>query len=69
MTEPRKILLGVLDVTDGEAVAFDLPADLDPDAIKAAIERANIERAEAAKRETERLRQIFLDDTKAEGQQ
>lgn len=46
MTEPRKmVFLGALDVEAGETLAIELPADLDPDAVKLAIEKANLERA------------------------
>ena len=62
--EPQKILLGVLDVDQDETLAIAIPADLDPDAIKLAIERANIERAEAAKRESEALAKLFHLPTK-----
>lgn len=61
MTEPRLIFLGALDVDRDQALAIDLPANLEPEAVKAAIERANAERAEAAKRESEALAKLFLD--------
>lgn len=61
MSEPRKILLGVIDTTGGEAIA--LPADLDnadPETIKAALEAAE----NAKREETQHLRQKFGVDAK-----
>ena len=37
MNEPKRIFLGALDVEPGQALAIDLPADLDPDAVKALL--------------------------------
>ena len=59
MTEPRKTFLGALDVEAGETVAIELPADLDPDAVKLAIEKANLERAAEKAAESKRLRELF----------
>jgi hypothetical protein len=61
MNDETKItLLGVIATEPDEALAFTFPADLDPDAIKTAIEKANAERAEAQARETAKLREMFL---------
>ena len=62
--EPRKVYLGTLDVEEGAAIAVDLPLDGDVDAIRNAIERANLERAAAAKCESERLKALFMPDAK-----
>lgn len=67
MTEPRKmVFLGALDVEAGETLAIELPADLDPDAVKLAIEKANLERAAEKAAELKRLRELFHlpDETK-----
>jgi hypothetical protein len=59
--EPRKmIFLGALVVEAGQTIAIDVPPNASVEAIQAAIERANLERAEAAKRESERLHEMFL---------
>jgi hypothetical protein len=63
MTEPRRIYLGTVTLDEpGEVLALNIPADLDADAIKAVLERANAERVEAAVRESAKLREIFLED-------
>ena len=69
MSDPRKmVFLGALDVDRDSPVVLNIPPDADPATISAAIERANIERAEAAERESQRLRALFClpDETKAE---
>jgi hypothetical protein len=63
---PKRIFLGALDVSQDEALAIAIPADLDPEALKAAIEKANAERHAAAKRETEYLRRL-TDVERADG--
>jgi hypothetical protein len=64
VNEPKRIFLGALDVEPGQALAIDLPADLDPDAVKAAIEKANAERAEKLRTESAELRRPFIEDDK-----
>jgi hypothetical protein len=55
--EPKRIImLGVVEVREGEVIAFDIPPDLGADAIKAALAAAESERAA----ETQKLRTIFL---------
>jgi hypothetical protein len=47
--EPRRIYLGTVTLDEpGEVLALNIPADLDADAIKAVLERANAERARQA---------------------
>jgi hypothetical protein len=58
--EKRVTLLGVVALEPGESVAFAIPPDLDPDAIRAAIAAAEAEKRAAAARESERLRKMFL---------
>ena len=62
--EPKITLLGVLDTSDREALAIALNPDTSIAEIQAAIERANAERAAAAKRESERLKALFMPDDK-----
>ena len=62
MPEPsRMVFVGALDVEAGEAVTLNIPPNADPATVAAAIQRANEERAEKAKRETKHLREMFLD--------
>jgi hypothetical protein len=58
-TEPRMIFLGALDVDQGQALALDIPPGASVEEIQAAILKANLERAAAAKRETEALAKLF----------
>jgi hypothetical protein len=61
MTEPTKIFLGVVTLPDeNEVVAFNFPADLDPEAIRAELERVEAKRAADAHAESEKLRRMFL---------
>jgi hypothetical protein len=61
MTEPTKIFLGVVTLPDeNEVVAFNFPADLDPEAIRVELERVEAKRAADALIESERLRRMFL---------
>jgi hypothetical protein len=57
MSEPKLIFLGML-----------IPPDADAATVQEAIERANLERAEAAKKESEALARLFHlpDGTKAD---
>ena len=64
MSEPKLIFVGALDVSQDEALAIILPLDAPVEDIKAAIERANIERAEAGRRESEALAKLFHLPTK-----
>jgi hypothetical protein len=70
MSEPRKIYLGTIQVPEpGESIAFDLPADLDPEQITAALEKLEADRAATALAESKKLHQMFLPpegDDKAE---
>ena len=62
--EPQKILLGVLDVSQDEAIALDIPPGADADAVRAAIDKANAER----RAETKALREVTgLDADKESG--
>lgn len=61
MTEPTKIFLGALDVTEGEALALDIPAGASVEEIQAAILKANAQKQAAAQRESEALAKMFLD--------
>jgi hypothetical protein len=54
------IYLGTVTLEPDESVAFAIPADLDAATIAAAIDRANLERAEAVAEESRKLREIFL---------
>jgi hypothetical protein len=63
VTEPKRIFLGTVDLSDGEkTIALDIPMDADAATIAAAIEQAEAEKVAAAGRESERLREIFLED-------
>jgi hypothetical protein len=62
MSEPRMVFLGAVDVTDGEAIVFDIPPNADAAEIQAAILKANAERIEARAKESRQLREIFLED-------
>jgi hypothetical protein len=65
--EPKRVIvLGTVSLPEeGETVAFNFPADLDPEAISAELERVEAKRAADALAETRRLHQMFLpDDTK-----
>ena len=64
VTESRKVYLGTLQTEPDESLAIDLPADLDPNTIRNAIERANIERAEKQAQESRRLHEMFGVDAK-----
>lgn len=68
MTEPRMIFLGALDVAQGETVTLSIPPDADAAAVQEAIIKANAERAEAVKKESEALARLFHlpDGTKAD---
>ena len=60
MTEKRIIVLGTIQIPEvGESIAFDLPADLDPEQITAALEKLEADRAAAALAETKRIRELF----------
>jgi hypothetical protein len=60
MSETTRIYLGTVSLDDGEkTIAFSIPEGLDPEAIKAAIEAANKEKAAAEARESARLRELF----------
>jgi hypothetical protein len=61
VNEPKRIFLGALDVEPGQALALDIPADASVEEIQAAILKANAQKQEAAKRESEALRGMFLD--------
>ena len=69
MTEPRKIYLATIDTSDGERLAVPpgLLDNADPEVIRAALEVAEIAKAEAARRESEALARLFHlpDRTKA----
>jgi hypothetical protein len=61
MTEPTKIFLGVVTLPDeNEVVAFNFPADLDPEAIRVELERVEAKRAADAHAESAKLRKMFL---------
>ncbi len=62
MSEPRRILLGVLNVTDGEAIAIDLPMDADAETLQAAIQVAEERKAQDKAQESKKLREIFFED-------
>jgi hypothetical protein len=67
MTEPQRIYLGTVPLDEpGATLALDIPLDADADTIAAAIEAANLARAEAQARESKRLRAIFLDGERHE---
>jgi uncharacterized small protein (DUF1192 family) len=70
MSEPEKhiIVLGTVTVEPGESAAFNIPPDASPDAIREALRVAEEQRIAAAKKETARLRAMFLagDDGKDE---
>jgi hypothetical protein len=59
MSEPRLVYLGTVEVDDDKTLGFDIPPNASSEKIAAAIEAANIERAEAQARESERLRKLF----------
>lgn len=58
--EPRKTLIGVIETEQDEALALHIPPGADTATMRAAILKANAERAAAAKRETARLAELFL---------
>jgi hypothetical protein len=67
MSEPRKIFLGsVIVPDDGVTVAFSIPDNLEPEEIRAILERVEAKRAADALIETKRLHQLFLGDEKGE---
>ena len=60
MPDPSKmVFVGALDVTDGESVVLNVPPNAYVAAVHEAITRANAERAEAAKKESEALATLF----------
>ena len=65
--EPQRIFLGVIATEPNEAIALDLPASADAAEIAAAIERINLQRLQTAAKESETLREIFLN--RNDGQQ
>jgi hypothetical protein len=65
--EPTRTYLGTVTIVDGEALAFNIPADAEPDAIKAAIEKAEAEKVAAAAAASERLRALFLKGEQTDG--
>lgn len=62
--EPKITVLGAVTIEPGETVSFSFPPNADPDAIKAAIEKANAERAEKLRAELAELRRLFIEDDK-----
>jgi hypothetical protein len=59
----KVIVLGVITRDDDETLAFPtIPLDMDPAAITAMIEAAELAKREAAAQESLRLRQLFLDE-------
>jgi hypothetical protein len=60
MSEPRMVFLGAVDVTDGEAIVFDIPPNADAAKIQAAILKANAERAVKQAQESKALEKLFL---------
>ena len=66
MTEPRKIFLGTVTVEGGASAAFDIPDNLDPEEIRAILERVEAKRAADALAESKRLRALFLADETGE---
>ena len=66
MSETRIIFLGTIQIPEaGEVLAFDLPGDLDPEQITAALEKLEADRAAAALAETKKLREMFLPESGA----
>jgi hypothetical protein len=69
MAEPqtRGTFLGTVTADEGEALAFDIPADLDPDKIAAALEQTERERIEKRAAESAELRKLFPVEDKPRG--
>ena len=61
-------MFGALDVTDGETVALVIPPNADAETVRAAIELANRQKAEAAKAESAALAHLFLDKVAIDGE-
>jgi hypothetical protein len=63
-----RIYIGTVDTTGGAIILPALTPDMDVDALKLAIEQAELEKREAAKRESLRLRAAMgLDDAEKTG--
>jgi hypothetical protein len=69
LAEPqtRITYLGTVSAEDGEALAFDIPADLGPDKIAAALEQTERERIEKRAAESAELRKLFPVEDKPRG--
>jgi hypothetical protein len=70
MAEPGKpviTVLGTITAEDGEAIAFDIPADLDPEKISSALAAAEAEKFRLRREESARLREAFLGKVALDG--